>query len=518
MKKYANIGGWAGLALIIIGLVIYSINSLLTTSAIICMSAGVAFIIAYVVLKFNELKVSLSSRSARFGSNAALVVIFVLGILIVINILASKFSARVDTTASKLYSLAAQTEKVLKNMDKDVKVIGFFKSGNEGQARELLTEYKHFTERLDYEFHDPDKNPGLAKSYNIQTYGTVVVESQGKRERVNNVTEEDLTNAIISVTREGVKKVYFTKGHGERDYDATEPDGMSTAKEFIRDENYELDTIMLAEADSDIPDDCSVLVIARPQTDLFAHEQEKIKNYLQRGGKVMMLLDPESPASYASFLNDWGLNVEDGIVVDASGVGQLFGAGPTIPIVSQYASHVITKNFSVMTFFPEARPVMKADDAPADITVEEIAKTSGRSWAEKSPLTTEEIAFNEGMDIRGPISVFSIAEKDAENQPEQNEDEEITGSGTLKTRLAVFGDSDFASNQYFKVQGNKDLFMNALSWLAEEEDLISVRPRSPEDRRLNITQKQSKLMLYVGVILLPLAVFMLGAIVYRRRK
>ncbi|MDZ7723457.1 MAG: hypothetical protein U5R06_11790 [candidate division KSB1 bacterium] len=227
-------------------------------------------------------------------------------------------------------------------------------------------------------------------------------------------------------------------------------------------------------------------------------EVEAIENFLKQGGKVLFLLDTDSPVSYSEFLDTYGFEIGNNIIVDYSGMGQLFGAGPTIPIVSQYADHVITEGFRVMTFFPEARSISQKESGPAGATLTELAKTSKQSWAETGSLASGEVAFDPGQDVEGPVSVFTIFEKTAEEQPENTELE--IDADAAKTRIAVLGDADFASNGYIDVQGNKDLFLNTVSWLAAEEDLISVRPRSPEDRRLNMTQKQSRLLLWGRVI------------------
>jgi len=517
MKKISKWFGWIGLALALIGVAVFSINSMWNAAAIVPLALGALLVVTYLVLNFKDLQSGLNSRSTKFGANAAAMVIFIFGILIVINILAARFSARLDSTSAKMFSLAEQTKKVLKNLDSDVQVIGFFKTGEEGQLKERLIEYAHFSPRLKYEFVDPDKKPGITKKYNVTSYNTVVITSQGKEEKINTTTEEDITNAIISVTRDGVKKIYFTTAHGERDYDDTGEKGFSTARELIEDENYLVDKLMLASAGTDIPEDCAVLIVAHPKTDLFPTEVAKIDSFASRGGKVLFLLDTDSPASYTNLVKKWGFDVGNDIVVDASGIGQLFGAGPTIPIVNNYADHAITEQLNgVMTFYPETRSVFKADDADADITFTEIAKTSAQSWAEGGSLASGEISFDANQDKQGPVSVFAVAEKTADNAIAQEDKYGL--SGDVKTRIAVAGDADFASNSYIKVQGNSDMFLNAVSWLAQEEDLISVRPKDPEDRRLNITQKQSKMMLWLGLVLLPLSVFVLGIVVYRKRK
>ena len=517
MKKYVNYGGIAGIVLILAGLIYYSLNAILDTIATILLIAGVVLVVAYAALNFGRIKLALSSRSARFGTNAIVMIIIVIGILSIINFVTHRFSWRADLTAAKQFSLATQTKKVLQHLKDDVRVIGFYKTGEEFRLQELLTEYSHYSPRLKFEFIDPDKKPGIAKGYGINAYGQIVVEYGGNSEKISKSTEEDITNAIIKVTREEQKKIYFLSGHGEKDYEGAEQSGYNTAKKAIEDENYLIDKVLLAEQEN-VPDDCSVLIVAGPKSDMFAHEQKMVNDYLKKGGKAMFLLDPDAKSGYGTFLKEWGIEVGNDLVVDASGIGRLFGAGPTIPIISQYESHEITKDFNVMTFFPEARSITPSDESKTGLTVKSLAKTSPRSWGETSSIAgMEKIVYDDGVDRKGPISIVALAEKDAENQP-KNKDELGIGLGKVKTRIVVFGDSDFASNSYFNVQGNGDFFMNALSWLAEEEDLISVRPRDPEDRRVNLTQKQSRVILYVGVIFLPVAIFALGIGVYVRRK
>jgi ABC-type uncharacterized transport system involved in gliding motility auxiliary subunit len=518
MQKYAKIGGLVGLVLVFAGLLVYAINTMFTLLSTIPLILGGLLIVAYIILDFQSIKEGLSSRSAKFGSNAALMILVVLGLLVVVNMLLSRFNARIDTTAAKQFSLAEQTRKVLKNLDADTKALGFFKTNEEGRAEELFDEYTEYSDRFSYEIIDPDKKPGIAKQYDIQQYGTVVFESEGKQEKVTETSEENFTNALIAVSREEVKKIYFSTGHGEHSPDTEQREGMSFAKEMLEDENYVLESIMLAGMAADsLPQDMSLLVIAGPRSDLFPNETEMIKNYLKGGGKLLLMLDPDSPQSYVDLAADYGVTVRNDMVIDASGIGQLFGAGPIMPLVNTYTDHAITKDFNVMTLFNEARSLTKSDNVPTGLTVSEIAKTNPRSWGETSPISGEGVAFDEGQDIRGPLTLLAVGEKDAEDQS-QAEDKFDLGDVTVKTRFAIYGDSDFATNGFIRNQGNGDLFMNTVSWLAEQEDLISVRPRDPEDRRLSLTQQQAKMIFYLGVLLLPVLIFATGVWVYVKRK
>ena len=515
MKKYAGYIGSAGLGLVILGLIMYSITNVLSLALKIMLALGVVLAVAFVVLRFKEIKSGLTSRSAKFGTNAAFTIIFLFGILIVVNILLSRWNWRLDTTAAKQFSLADQTKKVLKNLDQDIKVIGFFKENENFEAKELLTEYSNVSNRLTFEFVDPDKNPGLAKRHDIKAYGTILLDCEGKTEKIQKTTEEDLTNALIKVTRKSVKKIIFVAGHGEKDLENSENMGLSKAKTALENENYVVEKKVLAELDS-IPSDCSVLVVPGPKTDMFPQEYAMIDNFLKKGGKVLFMLDPEAAPGYGVFLANYGFKIGPDIVVDASGIGQFFGTGPTFPIVSQYETHKITEDFGVMTFFPEARSVSKSDNVPSDITFTEIAKTTPQSWGE-SNIASGTVSFDPSRDLKGPVTLFAVAEKSAEKSAAK-EDKYGLGAGERKARLAVVGDSDFAVNAYFNVQGNGNLFLNTVSWLAQEEDLISVRAKDPEDRRLTLTQKQSRMILYIGVILLPVLIFASGIYVYAKRS
>jgi ABC-type uncharacterized transport system involved in gliding motility auxiliary subunit len=519
MKKFANLFGLLGLLLILAGLVAYSLDAKLNVLVGVLLGLGLLLLILYIILRFQNIKTGLSSRSAKFGSNAVLMVILLLGILVVVNIFANRFSYRVDATASKVFSLSEQTRKVLRSMNKEVSVDGFFKSGEETQLSELLTEYSHFSQHLKYEFIDPDKKPAEAKKYGIKSYGTVVVQCGDKQEKINTVSEQELTNAIIKVTREGVKKIYFTFGHGEKDIDDSQQDGYSKAKAAIEELNYKTEKIFLVQQPDSIANDCALLVIAGPRTDLLQPEQAKIESYLKRGGKLMLMLDPESPASYVELAKKWGIDVGNNFIVDVSPVGQLFGAGPIMPVVTTYEKHGIVEGFQgMMTLFVEARSVSRLDNPPEGITVTEVAKTSPNSWGETSPLKENaKVGYDAGVDKQGPLAILTVAEKAAE-KPAAVQDQYNLGAGEVKTRIAVFGDADFAVNGYFNFQANGNLFLNAVNWLAEEEDLISIRPNDPEDRRLSLTAQQSKVMLWFGVVLLPLAVFSMGIYVYRKRK
>jgi ABC-type uncharacterized transport system involved in gliding motility auxiliary subunit len=513
MRKYGNFIGIVGGIFIITGLVAYFITSTLGTIPTVFLTIGLLAVVAFAIINLDVLKDLLTSRSVKFGTNAIISAIIIFGILILINFVAAKHFIRVDTTEARQFSLSQQTKKIVTSLKDDLRFTAFFKSNSEGKAKDLLSEYSNLSSRVRFEFIDPDRQPAIAKNYGIRSYGTIVVEYGTNAERVTSATEEDLTNAIIKVTRDKKKKIYFLTGHGERDIEDVERTGMASARKAIEEENYEVESLFLADK-IEIPEDGSVLVIAGPKNELLPNEKEMINKYLKKGGKGLFMLDPRPSAGMEEFLREWGIEVGDNVVVDVTGIGKLFGFGPEMPLVTSYERHEITKGFTnYMTAYPMARSVTPKDEKEEGLQVKSLVKTQSQSWAETK--LGKQVKFDADKDIPGPISIAVVATKETEVTNGTNT---TNPSKKAKTRLVVFGDSDFASNQLFGFQANGDLFMNSIGWLAEEEDLISIRPRDPEDRRLHLTESQSKVILIFSVILLPVAVLGAAVTVYIKRR
>jgi ABC-type uncharacterized transport system involved in gliding motility auxiliary subunit len=240
-----------------------------------------------------------------------------------------------------------------------------------------------------------------------------------------------------------------------------------------------------------------------PTSEPFQNELDLIDGYLNNGGSVLILLDPSPSASLGEFMKKWSIDVGNNFVVDASGVGRLFGAGPTIPLVTNYSNHKITERFNVMSFFPLVRSVTPAATPAQGITVENLLSSNDRSWGE-TDMKSPEATPDDKLDMKGPVSLAVVATKDlGENK---------------KARLIVYGDSDFASNGFSGTQGNGNLFMNSVSWLAQDESFISIRPKDPTDRRLTLTEAQSRMVSYISVVLLPLSILIAGISVWMNRR
>ena len=532
IKKHLN---YIALGLILLALVSLRIWPYKKTIALILGLIGIVSLAAYIYLNVSVLKQSFKRKSFLYSSNLFLIVILVIGILVLVNYFLANNHYRVDFTESKLHSLSDQSVQVLKNLKQDVKITCFFREGNfsRGSMEHLMEIYAYHSKRIKYEFIDPDKNPGLVRRYEIAEDGTTIFESGEKDSRITSTSEEDITNAIIKISREQKKIIYFLEGHGEASIEDTAERGYSLAKEQLEKLAYDVKTITLALSET-FPADCALLVIPGPDKDLLPNELETIKNYIQNGGRVFFMVDPQNAPGLVPYLQEFGIQLEEDLVVDT--VSRLLGGDYFMPVVSEYEAHAITKNFRYATFFPYARSVEKTEEMPEGVTAEILAKSSPNSWGERQ-LDQREVSFDKDKDKAGPISLAAVAtikpkkenkeekeeapeleeekeEKEAEAEEEKTEETEPEREG----RIAVFGDSDFAANTYYNLSGNGNFFLNTVNWLTEEADLISISPKTSSPRTIQLTPSQGRMIFFVSIIILPLVVLVTGISVWVRRR
>jgi ABC-type uncharacterized transport system involved in gliding motility auxiliary subunit len=493
----------AGLLLLAAGLIIYSVTNVWQLKSLVIIALGCGLTV-FALIRI-DLKKFLRDRRLIYSGNMIVIIVLVIAIVGMINFFLARHTWRVDTTAGKTFSLSPQTVKILDNLKEDLNVLAFDKKMNKGSIEDLLQEYAHITPRFKWQMIDPDEKPAIAKKYKIKQYGNLVIIAGSREEQINTATEEALTNAIIKVTREKTKKVVFVSGHGELSIKSTERDGYADAKTAIEEQNYAVTELLLAGLDS-IPEDISVIIVPGPRKDFFQGELDLMTDYLKHGGSALFLLDPPPGNGMTKYMRNWQVNIGNDLVVDASGFGRLLGAGPEVPLVSSYGDHPSVAELNgLMTFFPLTRSVKPIESQDSKITVATIAETGPNSYAidQKRIKGEEEISIKPD-DPRGPISIacaISIDQQDGH-----------------KTRIVTVGDADFASNAYFVSQANGDFFMNVVSWLMADEDLISIRPHDPEVRMVNTTPAQMRIVFWLVVIILPLIAFGAAILVFVRRR
>jgi ABC-type uncharacterized transport system involved in gliding motility auxiliary subunit len=355
---------------------------------------------------------------------------------------------------------------------------------------------------------DPDREPRKAQKYNVKSYGTLIVALGDKTEQAKSVKEEDVTASIIRLVKGGAKLVYFLQGHGEKDIASDERLGYSTAKKLLEEGNYQVKTTSLMEQSPKVPADATILVIAGPSKDLLDPEVGAIRDFIKGGGRVLFLVSPATPPKLVALMGEFGADVHNSVVVDTSGIGRLFGTDELMPLVVQYESHPITKDLTnIATLFPFSSAVKDSGKAMPGAEFKLLAKTTDKSWS-TNDVKAKQISFHKGQDTQGPIA--------------------LVGAGTYKPlgatedakegRFVVGGSADFLSNAIVGFNGNRDLFLNIINWLSSDEDLISIRPKDPEDRGVNLYTAKMRLVFYLSLVMLPLAVIAGGLSVWWNRR
>ncbi len=538
MTRVLNILGWIGTALVFGALAArllgragaIGVSEQIDQYAYYAALAGLALVVLYVLGQWRDVVAYFSHRNARYGAIASVSVLVVLGILVAVNYLSARQNKRWDLTANQQFSLSEQTVKLLKGLTAPVKFLVFDQATNFERFRTRLTEYQYQSPRVEVEYIDADKTPVRTRQYEVQNYGTVVIEYMGRTERVTTDSEQDLTNGLIKVLNPSKKKVYFLGGHGEKDTASMERTGYSGIVDALRRDNYEFDKLILAQT-NEIPADATILIAAGPRTDLLEQEVAPLRDYLTKAGKLLVLMDPSENLKQpvlmprvTALLAEWGINATESVVVDLSGRTSV----ATVPVAAPpYPNHPITDRFDLITMFPLVRAIIPTEKATDGRASQSFIQTAPRSWAETTLSQLDDpnalAPEPDKGDKTGPVSIgaaVAVAAPSAQPAPApaSTAKPEEPAASKPETRVVAIGDSDFASNAYLGVEGNRDLFMNTVNWLAQQENLIAIRPKEAADRRVTITATGMNYMFLFSLVLIPAAVFGTGVYTWWRRR
>ena len=513
--------------------------------------------------RFTRLRAALGRRSAREGTNLGITAVLLLAVLVGVNYVADRRNVSWDTTAGGQFSLSPQTIRILEELDRDVRLVVLDQPRAAGRTVELFERYADRSGRIAWEVIDQEAEPARARAYQATAeagipFGTVVVESGERQERVTAPQEQDITNALVRLLKGETRKVYFTTGHQERSLEETGAGGLSAIGSRLEESNYEVAELALLEHVEDgevrIPEDAALVIVAGPRLDLLAAEAAALAAHVRAGGKAMLLLDPPDPPGapdereqLTGLAGEFGATPAGDVVIDASGVGQLFGFGVEVPLAASYGFHPITRGFvNAATVFPLAQSLIAtpADELPRGMRLSELVLSSDAAWGEVDPEELETGEVNAGEDERagplrlayavhvptgdpqGPAEEASAGEQnspEAAPDPEAEADpEEEPDDGPAEDpegRLVIVGDSDFIGNNLALAPlGNADLFLNMVNWLSEDEDLIAIRPRAAEDRRITMTSAQVRNVVLLSLVFLPGFFLIWGVTVWWSRR
>lgn len=443
-------------------------------------------------------------RTLRYGSNAALSIIIFGAILIIGYLIVMNHSRIWDLTGSHKNTLDPKTLNTLKSLDFDVRIKAFCNQGQERQgAKDILDLYKYTSDRVSYEIIDPDMHPNIAKAFGIERYGQAVIIGNSKQEGIDVIAEEEITNAILKLKRDKKKTVYFLTGHGEKDISDTQKDGISYLKDALQRDNYIVKTLMLMREQVP-PKDADLLLIIGPNKTFFKEEIASLEGYLLKGGNMFIAGDPMEDAGLKRLLDKYGIVLDSGIIIDK--FSRILGGDYMVPVVSTYGNVKELQGFRYATFFPGARGLEIKDSIPEDLKVQWLARTSDQSWSEHDidMLNKEGKAILDGEDKKGPLNIALFVKKKIKED--------------RFTQLVVFGDSDFLSNAYLMVSGNKDLAMNCINMLLEEKDLITIEKKAPSMGPFILTPVQAQIIFWLPIVIIPSIILATGIWVFFSRR
>lgn len=472
----------------------------------------------------------LRGRSARFGANVALYGSVFLGVLVAINWIVHRHDNRFDLTEEGVYSLAPQSRDLVAKLDRPLKIVGFIVSddpGREDQMRDLFALYKGANvARVTTEIVDPRAKPHLAQNYGMKP-GNVVYLEYGEGEskgssRINDSSEDGITNALLKLTRGEAKKVYVVQGHGEPNISAKDPTGLSGFAEAIGDEHLTLAGIVLGQHQK-IPEDAAAVVLISPKKPLLIEERQLLIDYVEAGGRLLLMSDPRTTDDVRSIAAHFKIEVGNDVIIDQ--VQRLFAA-PALgaqPIVTSYAPHPLTRSMSEqdITLFNVASSVRPTGASDEKATWTELARTGLTAWAEKNLEQLFDVpepgAAREPDDLAGPVSLAVAYERKLDVPAAEGASAEEKPSFRPMARLVVFGDSDWVLNANLAMYANRDLSLNAVNWLVGEEGGVTIRPRQMRQSLAPIS-KDTFVWLLVSSFLIPELIVLGGLAVWWRRR
>ena len=535
MKRFFDVLGWVGVGLVVVafGLRFGPFGRFVTITdpspdkiGTWMAMAGLACVLVYTASQWREIHASFQRRQTRYGALAGVSVVAVLLILVAVNYLAARRTQRWDLTENQINSLAEQTEKVLAGLDAPMKFTLFDQNVNFDRHRERLSQYDYASDDVTIEYVDGDREPARTKQYEVQAYPTLVVEYKGKTEKVTSIDERDITGAIIRAVTGQQRKLYFVQGHGEKDPAGTDGAGYAGLAGLLKGDNIVVEPLVLTQH-KDVPADATVLAIAGPTADFLDTEIDAVKRYLERGGRLLLMLDPaigerDPPLSKLTALaQEWGVDVGNDVVLDLSGRSTTATFAVAAP---PYPSHPVTQGFRVSTVFPLARSITPVSSPPTGKTVEKLVETAPAAWAEtdvKQLRAGVQPEMNSAAgDKQGPVGMAATVTTAAPEPPAADgaKKDDKEPPKPPQTRIAILGDSDFGSNAYAGTVGNADFFMNTVNWLTAQENLIAIRPREAGDSRLTITPQQVNLVWWFSVLLMPAMIVLAGIYAWSRRR
>lgn len=516
LQAWADYFGAVALALWAATLMLFFIGNQAQERLVLLAALGVAFFGLFLFAKFATVRQAVTSRSARYGSNTLLISVAFIGIVVLINFLGGRYVYRYDTTENRSFTLSPMTVAVLQEMKEPVNVLAFYSfSQSDPRGRQELEDrmkdYVSHTDKLNFKVIDLDADPQIAFDYNVQFDGTLVFQRGQRRENVFQTDEQSLTNALVKISSDVQPTLYFTTGHGEHSLDDVSENGYSNLRSGLELNNYRAVMFDLMTITETVPADATALVIAGPIAPFDPGEVKHLKDYLDRGGRALIMLDPGVQTGLEGLLKEYGLTVRNDLVYDPrfGSFGRL-----QVPVINSYKFSPVTQNLTGQsTFFPGIRSFV-ADTGNVTYTLSSLFASSDLSWGETDfDSIKNQTAKQDDKDFKGPLDLAFTVE----------------GRGEQAVRLVVIGNSSFMTNGSLRARamtstgeqitfGNGLLFLNAVRWFGGQEKLLTIPPKAPSNRPILLSGEQMNFVMLSSFVLLPAVILIIGALVWWRRR
>jgi ABC-type uncharacterized transport system involved in gliding motility auxiliary subunit len=472
---------------------------------------GLLFLGTLIGLSIENHK-ALKGRSAAFGLNSFVTALLVISIVGVVNFLGSRYPLKLDLTKNKLHTLSDQSVKLTQSLKKPIKAIYFAKMNQKEQIRPLLDNYKSLNPKFEVEYVDPDREPTRAKQEGIKKYGTLQLVFGAKENKIDDANEEKITNALIKLLKEKNSTLCSTTGHGEKSFTSTEAEGYDTAKKALADQSYDVKELNLMQ-EGKVPEFCDAVAILGPTKAFFEPEAKILREYFKNGGRGIIAIDlnmkgGDFAPELLPILADWHIKPDHALIVDP--VSRMLGVDASVAILASFSKdNPIAKASIRSCAFPLSLPLELIPGAPTGMNVQWLAQTTPNAWGVNNlkELQSGQVQFVPGQDLKGPLNAAITVEGKQKDS-----------KATKNTRLVAFGTSNFATNSYARYMDNLDFFLNSVSWVVEDESLISIRTKEETSGKIELSDKAGSFIKLLTVFIIPFLIAAAGVSVWMSRR
>lgn len=438
-----------------------------------------------------------------------------LGAIGLLAFLSTRYHVQRDWTVSGRNTLSEASQALLGRLEGPVAITAYAREDEvlRGRVRDLVDRYRRHKRDLTLSFVNPDTAPDRVRELGIAVDGELVVELGRRKEHVQTLSEQALTNALQRVARGGDRHVVFLTGHGERDPSGQANHDLRDWARQLEQRGLKVETVHLAETGA-VPEHTSVLVIAGPQVKLLPGEAVLLLGYLEHGGNLLWLADPGGLQGLEALAQQLGVELQPGTIVDPT--TQLFGIdNPAMTLVTQYPLHAVTEQFDLVTVFPMAAGLTARPLAPWQS--EPLLTTAGRAWSETGELAGE-VRLDPGKDVEGPLDVGIALTRPRESAQSADASPGAVAQSSATQRVVVLGDGDFLSNAFLGNGGNLDLGLNLINWLSSDDELIAIPARTSPDTQLVLSEVAVAAIGLAFLAVLPLGLAAAGFVIWYRRR